>query len=88
MRLRDGCLLNFNEVSEYIKGENKNQLIKWGVQEHEIEKWICILMEEVGELSKAVLEGFPNLMLNESIQVATLSVKISEMILNKIKEGN
>ena len=31
----------------------------WGIQNHHPEKWMNILMEEVGEASKAVLESFP-----------------------------
>lgn len=82
---RDNFFENLGEVIDYVRGENNNQLTKWGIQEHPLEKWMCIFLEEVGELSKEVLEENPNKMLNESIQVATLSLKLVEMILNKIK---
>lgn len=43
-----------------IEDERRRQDRKWGEQNHQPEKWICILMEEVGEAAKAVLEAFPH----------------------------
>lgn len=39
-----------------VKSEMQRQIDKWGVQEHEPLVWNAILGEEVGEVSKAILE--------------------------------
>ena len=36
--------------------ERKRQDEKWGIQNHPPEWWLAILMEEVGELSQAIIE--------------------------------
>ena len=40
-----------------LKLERKRQDTKWGEQNHDPEWWMQILMEEVGECSKAILES-------------------------------
>jgi len=47
-----------NILIEVLK-ECSSQEEYWGIQNHHPEKWMNILMEEVGEASKAVLESFP-----------------------------
>jgi len=42
-----------------IRNEVNNQTEKWGKQSHHPEKWMNILMKEVGEASEAVLEAYP-----------------------------
>ncbi len=44
-------------VIEDVKGERKRQDEKWGEQNHGPSRWSDILMEEVGEVSKAILEN-------------------------------
>jgi len=45
------------DLQERIWDERKRQLAKWGRQHHHSrETYLAILMEEVGELAKAVLE--------------------------------
>ncbi len=39
-----------------ILDERDRQDQKWGLQDHSLPKWMVILMEEVGELSEAILE--------------------------------
>lgn len=46
-------------IFEEIQSERLNQDLKWGVQDHHPEKWLLILMEEVGEASEAVIEAYP-----------------------------
>lgn len=36
--------------------ERGRQDAKWGIQKHPLEKWLAILVEEVGEVAKAILE--------------------------------
>lgn len=43
----------FNDL---IQIERNAQDEKWGPQHHSDEKWLAILMEEVGEAAKAILE--------------------------------
>lgn len=39
-----------------IQTERKAQDEKWGQQNHHFERWLAILMEEIGEMSKAFLD--------------------------------
>ena len=57
-----------------IKTERRAQDMKWGVQTHEPEKWMTILMEEVGETARAVLERDPKNYYAELVQVAAVCV--------------
>jgi len=65
--------------------ENQRQLSIWGVQNHTLPEWLMYLIEEVGELAKAISEFMyrgekSSNVYDEAIQVATLAVKIAEMI--------
>lgn len=51
-KLKDEPLL-FN----LIERERASQDEKWGEQNHEPLKWMAILLEEVGELARAILES-------------------------------
>lgn len=48
--------------------EQQRQVELWGVQNHEDWKWFIILVEEIGEVAKAILEGRRNDILNELVQ--------------------
>jgi len=68
-----------------IADENQRQLSIWGVQSHTLPEWLMYLIEEVGELAKAISEFMyrgekSSNIYDEAIQVATLALKISEMI--------
>ena len=43
-------------VLQEIKMERKRQESKWGPQGHNPDRWMVILMEEVGEAANAILE--------------------------------
>lgn len=64
--------------------ERMRQEEKWGEQDHSPEKWITILMEEVGEFSKEVLENthrasLPNDNLRaELVQIAAVALAMLE----------
>jgi hypothetical protein len=45
-----------NILLQIVKNERLSQELKWGAQKHSPEKWMVILMEEVGEAAKDVLE--------------------------------
>ena len=51
-----GVCLNLYFFSWQIHDERLKQEEKWGPQKHQPEKWMVILMEEVGEAAKAILE--------------------------------
>jgi hypothetical protein len=42
-------------VLNRVSAENRRQLMKWGVQDHEPSFWYLVLMEEMGELAAAIL---------------------------------
>ena len=65
--------------------ENFRQLAKWGNQKHTLPEWLMFLTEEIGELAEAIAEfeyrkGAACLIYDEAIEVATLALKIAEMI--------
>ena len=59
----------FNDL---IQIERNYQDEKWGEQNHSDEKWLAILLEELGEASKAVLEGDEVGLLEEVVQVGAV----------------
>ena len=72
-----------NKIFEEIEGERYNQDQKWGEQNHLPSIWTDILMEEVGEVSKAILEatfgdGSWNEYRKELIQVAAVAIAMLE----------
>jgi NTP pyrophosphatase (non-canonical NTP hydrolase) len=52
--------------------ERDRQDEKWGAQDHSDEKWLVILMEEVGEIAKAMLEKDEDEMIFEMIHSAAV----------------
>jgi NTP pyrophosphatase (non-canonical NTP hydrolase) len=70
-----------------VIAERKRQDWKWGEQNHDPETWLAVLIEEVGEVGKAILEmSFPSgeavdlldLYRLELIQVAAVAVAAIE----------
>ena len=51
-----------------IQIEREAQDEKWGEQRHSDEKWLAILLEELGEAAKAVLEKNEEGLLEETVQ--------------------
>jgi len=64
-------------IGEVIN-ERDRQDRKWGIQNHSPMMWLCILSEEVGEASKAVLENDPEGYRKEMVQVAAVAVAALE----------
>lgn len=60
------------DFDKLVAQERWRQDAKWGVQNHHPEKWTVILMEEVGELSKEILEDHATFE-DELIQVAAVA---------------
>ena len=53
--------------------ERQRQDEKWGAQRHGGNLWLTILVEEVGEVSRALLEDSgPSLLRHELVQVAAV----------------
>ena len=89
--MKDLCLAT-GKVMPLVYRENHRQLEKWGVQDHNAFQWLAFVVEEVGELSEAILEnnfrdGKPEDCVKEAIQAATLLLKISEMFLEATDES-
>ena len=59
----------FNDL---IQIERNAQDEKWGPQHHSDEKWLAILIEEVGEAAKAVLEKNEAALLEETVQIGAV----------------
>ena len=59
----------FNDL---IQIERNAQDEQWGQQNHSDEKWLTIILEELGEAAKVVLEENEEGILEETVQVAAL----------------
>jgi len=75
-------MLSFIDV---VAAERRRQDKKWGVQNHTDEKWLAILVAEVGELAKEVLEGDPTRRTEELTHVAAVSAAWYEAIIRRSK---
>lgn len=67
-----------DKILDMIRDEREKQDDKWGEQNHHPLKWMSILMEEVGEASKAILEEDNVNYVDELIQVAAVVVAMIE----------
>ncbi len=67
-----------SRVYEDIRIERGAQELKWGEQNHEPSVWTDILMEEVGECSKAILEKDIYGYRDECVQIAAVAVAMVE----------
>lgn len=65
-------------IWEAIQAERRRQDEKFGVQDHSPEKWLAILVEEVGEVAQAILQGTVEDYREEVVQVAAVAVAILE----------
>ena len=82
----------FNEDPSYdilmeVLHERELQFHKWGVQDHDEDRWMVILMEEVGECCKAIQEEDPANYREELVQVAAVAVAAIEAFDRKFKDG-
>lgn len=58
--------------------EREQQDQKWGEQNHNPKIWLAILMEEVSEVAKALIENEPRNYRNELVQVAAVAISAIE----------
>lgn len=77
-----------SEAAARVVLERSAQHQKWGEQNHDMSTWLCILHEETGELSQAVLHerfGGPecNNVFCEAVQVAAVGLQIVEFLIRK-----
>jgi NTP pyrophosphatase (non-canonical NTP hydrolase) len=66
------------EIIRQIVAERKAQDAKWGEQNHQFEYWNCILMEEIGEVSKAFMEKDVTNLRVEMVQCAAVLLAMIE----------
>lgn len=58
--------------------ERESQYEKWGQQDHDEDRWMVILMEEVGEAARAIFDENPANYREELLQVAAVAVAAIE----------
>ena len=76
-----------SQILVEVLGERKRQIEKWGEQNHDPIWWLGVLMEEVGEFAKAIIEtkfpsfgssgGIENIR-TEAIHIAAVAVATVE----------
>jgi NTP pyrophosphatase (non-canonical NTP hydrolase) len=81
------------QALEMISKERDRQDAKWKLQRHTPEKWLTIIMEEVGEMAQAIQKGDiqhklsdADDLLTETIQAAACCVELAEQLLEAKKE--
>lgn len=67
-------------IFDLIRTERYRQDQKWGERNYSIFYWICVLVEEVGEASKAAIEFDIPKMKEELIHVAAVVVSFLECL--------
>lgn len=67
-----------NDPLQDVMVERARQDTKWGVQNHTPEKWLAILVEEVGEVAKTILEREPNNYRKEMVEVCAVALAALE----------
>ncbi len=67
--------------------ERASQFNKWGQQNHNLDRWITILVEEIGEFASDVQEDKPVQAYYEMVQVAAVAMQILDsMRRNELKD--
>lgn len=66
------------DISMEILQERERQFKKWGLQDHDEDRWMVILMEEVGEVARAIFDENADNYREELIQVAAVAVAAVE----------
>lgn len=80
---------SLHEVFSLITEERNNQDIKHPNNDHSPEYWLAILVEEVGEAAKEIVERQSILKLRaELVQVATTAVRMLQCLPNPGPSGN
>lgn len=65
-----------------IIAERASQDAKWGQQNHDNRKWVAILMEEVGEVARAVLEAEQGQQNEDPVNLREELVQVAAVALN------
>jgi hypothetical protein len=72
---------------QLVMEERARQDAKWGEQNHKDLYWLGILMEEVGELAKAIIEDKPLDGCKELVQVTAVGVAWLDCINRRARQG-
>lgn len=77
---RGPALSDLGTFRERVEEERARQFERWGRGNHSAEKWLCILAEELGEVSDALQEpGVRDTAIrSECVQVAAVCLRIVE----------
>ena len=69
-----------SQILNLIKKERERQDKTWGIQNHNIFKWLAILGEEVGEVNKSALENNYQEVISELVQIGAVTVAMIESL--------
>ena len=89
--MEDLCLLT-REIFPMVREENKRQITKQGIQNHEPLEWLGFATKELEKLAEAIGEwqfrkGTIKNVVKEAIQASLLCLKIAEMF-NELSKMN
>lgn len=71
-------ILSYTMALSNVLYERKRQDEKWGVQNHDPLKWQAIILEELGEAAKELLENREWQYRDEMVQVAAVALAAIE----------
>lgn len=64
----------------FLRVEREHQDKEWGEQNHEPAYWLAILVEEVGEAAKEIVDYNPYNLRNELVQIAAVAIAAIESL--------
>lgn len=68
-------MLLCQKITNELSNERQYQVDMWGIQHHTDAYWLAILMEEIGESSKGIVEGRSDeLVYHELVQSAAVII--------------
>lgn len=82
-----------DKAAHMIQEERFSQNRKWGHQRHNMDRWLTILVEEVGEFAQTLQRGMTSEKatdahdrLGEIVQVAAVAQAIAEQLLEEMEK--
>ena len=67
-------------VEQEVRMERANQDVKWGIQNHDVPRWISILVEEVGKVAQADNKGIRSRVRERLVTTAAVAVAAIERL--------
>ncbi len=75
------------KIIDAILAERQRQDVLWGITDHDPERWLLFLVEELGEVSRAIQDGTFEDYCTELTQLAALCISAMECATRQLESG-